>query len=92
MIASQLNFKGDDLHFGQIITSCYAIFIVFIPFFFPGVLFLAIAIAPMLLGLSHRPSAGYPDITHPVLLSGPGDGRFCPDACIPLYAAQPCNP
>ncbi|WP_025902779.1 HXXEE domain-containing protein [Tatumella sp. UCD-D_suzukii] len=49
MIASQLNFKGDDLHFGQIITSCYVIFIVFIPFFFPGVLFLAIA--PMLLGL-----------------------------------------
>lgn len=42
MIASQLNFKGDDLHFGQIITSCYVIFIVFIPFFFPEVLFLAI--------------------------------------------------
>lgn len=37
MFASKLNLKGDDLHFGQIITACYVIFIVFIPFFFPGV-------------------------------------------------------
>ena len=43
MIASKLNFKGDDLHFGLIITACYVIFIVFIPLFLPDVLFLAIA-------------------------------------------------
>lgn len=49
MIAEKLNFKADDIHFGQIITSCYVVFIVFIPLFFPHVLFLAIA--PMLLGL-----------------------------------------
>ncbi|MFC6377923.1 hypothetical protein [Tatumella terrea] len=48
MIASKLNFKGDDLHFGLIITACYVIFIVFIPLFLPDVLFLAIA--PMRLG------------------------------------------
>ncbi|EKN4012784.1 TPA: HXXEE domain-containing protein [Klebsiella pneumoniae] len=49
MIAEKLNFKADDIHFGQIITSCYVVFIVFVPLFFPHVLFLAIA--PMLLGL-----------------------------------------
>lgn len=49
MIAEKLHFKPDDLHFGQIITSCYVIFIVFIPLLFPGVTFLVLA--PMLLGI-----------------------------------------
>ncbi|HHD7473682.1 TPA: hypothetical protein ACOVJJ_004970 [Klebsiella oxytoca] len=49
MIAEKLNFKTDDIHFGQIITSCYVVFIVFISLLFPHVL--PLVIAPMLLGL-----------------------------------------
>ncbi|WP_373239761.1 HXXEE domain-containing protein [Kluyvera ascorbata] len=49
MIAEKLNFKADDIHFGQIITSCYVVFIVFVPLLFPHVL--PLVIAPMLLGL-----------------------------------------
>lgn len=49
MIAEKLDFKSKDIHFGQIITSCYVVFIVFIPLLFPHVL--PLAIAPMLLGL-----------------------------------------
>lgn len=49
MIAEKLGFKGENLHFGQIVTSCYVLYLVFIPFFFPTVLFLVLA--PMLLGI-----------------------------------------
>ncbi|HBC1012794.1 TPA: HXXEE domain-containing protein [Escherichia coli] len=49
LIAEKLGFKADNLHFGQIVTSCYVIYLVFVPLFFPNVTFLVLA--PMLLGV-----------------------------------------
>lgn len=49
MITRKLNFTQRDPYFGEFITGLYILLIVFIPLFFPNIIFLAMA--PMLIGI-----------------------------------------
>ncbi|HEY4288703.1 MAG TPA: HXXEE domain-containing protein [Puia sp.] len=49
MITKKLNFTQANPHFGEFITGAYILVIVFVPLFFPHVLFLELA--PMIIGI-----------------------------------------